>query len=275
MKHTLKSLQRDNRAASPAFSTIILTGAVIVMVLIAMSYASNILNEKAAQNEFGTNEQLMQTAGQQIDDIAWTIGRTQTVSYNSRFGALRFEPAAVTYTVEVHVGSQWQALPISIQTGVILYNMPVGSYTLGNGYYQRLPADSNSSILQTGSAAPTTQVFATEKMPMASGSYLRVVVVPTMRVLDSSSTNCYKLYLPTLSNGTQNHYAQSLMMTGDGIQKAVKSGVDQIRITATFPKAAQGFDASFFNFRSITETLATSANSLVELYIGDVQVKIG
>lgn len=275
MKHTLKSLRRDNRAASPAFSTIILTGAVIVMVLIAMSYASNILNEKAAQNEFGTNEHLMQTAGQQIDDIAWTIGRTQTISYNSRFGALRFEPATVIYTVEVYVGSQWQTLPISIQTGIILYNMPVGSYTLGNGYYQRLPTDANSSILQTGSAAPTTQVFATEKMPMTSGSYLRVVVVPTMRVLDSSSTNCYKLYLPTLSNGTQNHYTQSLMMTSDGIQKAVQSGVDQIRITATFPKADQGFDASFFNFHSVTETLATSANSLVELYVGDVQVKIG
>jgi hypothetical protein len=65
------------------------------------------------------------------------------------------------------------------------------------------------------------------------------------------------------------------MMTGDGIQKAVQSGVDQIRITAMFHKAAQGFDASFFNFRSVTETLATSANSLVELYVGDVQVKIG
>lgn len=245
------------------------------MVLIAMSYANNILNAKAAQNEFGTNEQFMQTAGQQIDDIAWTIGRTQTISYNSRFGQLKFEPDVVTYTVEVHVGSQWQTLPISIQTGVILYNMPVGSYTLANGYFQRLPADADNSILQKGSSAPVAQVFATEKMPMTSGSYLRVVVVPTMRVLDSSSTNCYKLYLPTLSIGTQNYYTQSLMMTGDGIQKVVKSGVDQIRITATFPKAAEGFDASFFNFHSVTETYATSANSLVELYVGDVSIKIG
>jgi hypothetical protein len=275
MKPTQKNLQRDNRGASPALSTLILTAAVIVMVLIAMSYANNILNTKMAQNEFTTNEQFMQTAGQQIDDIAWTIGRTQTISYNSRFGQIKIEPAVITYTVEAHIGSQWQTLPISIQTGIILYNMPVNSYTLVNGYFQRLPADANNSILQAGSAAPITQVFATEKMPMTSGSYLRVVVVPTMRVLGSASTNCYKLYLPTLSNGTQNYYTQSLMMTGDGIQKVVKSGVDQIRITAAFPKAAQGFDASFFNFHSISETYATSANSLVELYVGDVSVKIG
>jgi type II secretory pathway pseudopilin PulG len=275
MTFALKNLRRDNRAASPAFSTIILTAAVIVMVLVAMTYASNILNSKAAQNEFNTNQQFMQTAGQQVDDIAWTIGRTQTISYNNRYGQITFEQAAVTYTVEVHVGTQWQTMPVSIQSGIILYNMPVDSYKMDDGYFQRLPADANNSILQTGSAAPITQVFATEKLLMPSGNYLRVAVVPTMRVLDSASTNCYKLYLPTLSNGTSHSYTQALTITGDGIQKTVKSGVDQIRITASFPSAAQGFDASFFNFHSVTETLATSANSLVELYVGDVQVRIG
>jgi hypothetical protein len=275
MKPTHKNLQRDNHGASPAFSTLILTAAIIVMVLIAMSYANNILNSKAAQNEFSTNEQFMQTAGQQIDDIAWTIGRTQTISYNSRFGQLKLEPAVVTYTVEVHVGSQWQTLPIGIQTGVILYNMPIGSYNMIDGYFQRLPAYANNSIFQAGSAAPVTQVFAVEKLSMPQGNYLRVAVVPSMRVLDSASTNCYKLYLPTLSNGTSHYYTQSLTLTGDGIQKVVKSGVDQIRVTATFPKAAQGFDASFFKFRSVSETYATSPNSLVELYVGDVSVKIG
>lgn len=271
----LKNLRNDNRAASPAFSTIILTAAVIVMVLIAMTYASDILNSKAAQNEFNTNQQFMQTAGQQVDDIAWTIGRTQTISYNNRFGQMKLEPATVAYTVEVHVGSQWQTMPISIQTGVILYNMPIGAYKMVDGYFQRLPQDANNSILQKGSAAPTTQVFATEKLQMPSGNYLRIAIVPIMRVLDSASTNCYKLYLPTLSNGTSHSYTQSLTLTGDGIQKTVKSGVDQIRITATFPKAAEGFDASFFNFHSVTETLTTSSNSLVELYVGDVQVRIG
>lgn len=253
----------------------ILTAAIIVMVLVAMSYAENILNMKMAENEFSSNEQYMQTVGAQIDDIAWTIGRTQTLSYTSRIGQVNFEPNVIIYTVEVHVGSQWQTLPITIQTGIILYNMPVSFYTLGTGYFQRLPRDANNSILQTGSSAPITQVFVTEKIPMSSGSYIRVVVTPTMRSLDSVSTRCYKLYLPTLINGTNEFNTQTLLMTGNGISKVVKSGVDQIRITATFPKAADGYNAAFFNFHSISEIKTVPANSLVELYVGDVQVKIG
>jgi hypothetical protein len=59
----------------------ILMAGVIVMILVAMSYASNILNLKVAQNEFDGNKQFMATTGQQLDDIAWTIGRTQTITY--------------------------------------------------------------------------------------------------------------------------------------------------------------------------------------------------
>lgn len=275
MKPTQRSLHRDNRGVSPAFSTVILTAAVIVMVLVAMNYASSILNSKMSENEFSSQEQFMQTVGLQVDDIAWTIGRTQTLSYNIRFGQIKIEPNVVDYTVEVHSGSQWQTLPIAIQTGAILYNMPVSSFSLWSGYFKRLPQDANDAILQTGSSAPIAKVFAIEKLPMADGSYLRVAVVPTMRVLNSSSTNCYKLYLPTLSNGTQQYITQSLTMTGDGISKEVKDGVDQIRITAAFPKAALGFDSSFFNFHSVSETLSFPVGSLVELYVGDVMVKVG
>jgi hypothetical protein len=253
----------------------ILTAAVIVMILVAMSYASNIINMKMAQNEFNTNEQFMQTTGLQIDDVAWTIGRTQTVSYSSRFGQVNFEPQVLSYTVEVLVGSTWQTLPITIETGIVLYNVPVGSYSMGNGYFQRIPYDANNSFLQTGSTAPITQVYATEKIPMTKGNYLRVVVVPTVRVLDSASANCYKIYLPTMEAGNHLYATQSITLSGNGISKTVKSGVDQIRITASFPKADQGFDSSFFNFKSITETKTLPHNSLVEVYVGNLMVTIG
>jgi hypothetical protein len=55
------SLRRDKRAVSPAISTVVLTAAGIVMILIAMSYANNILALKMAQNEFSTNKQFIQT----------------------------------------------------------------------------------------------------------------------------------------------------------------------------------------------------------------------
>ncbi len=48
-----------------------------------------------AQNEYNTNKQFMQTTGQQIDDIAWTVGRTQTISYSSKYGNVKFQEVAL------------------------------------------------------------------------------------------------------------------------------------------------------------------------------------
>ena len=77
MRNSHRSLRKDERAVSPAISTVIITAAVIVMILVAMSYAENILSMKIAENEFSTNQQFMRTTGQQIDDIAW-INRSHT-----------------------------------------------------------------------------------------------------------------------------------------------------------------------------------------------------
>lgn len=243
------------------------------MILVAMSYAYNILNMKMAENEFSTNKQFMLTTGLQIDDIAWTIGRTQTVSYSSKFGQVTFQPQVLNYTFQVHTSSGWQTLPVPYATGIILYNMPVSSYSMGNNYFVRIPDSASSSFLQTGSSAPISQVFSIEKLPMNDGSYVRTVVVPTVRVL--GSVNYFKFYLPTLENGTHLYRSQSITMTGNGISKVTMTGVDQVSVTVDFTKSAQGFDSSFFNFNQITETKVLPSGSTVEFYVGNVLVTIG
>ena len=125
MRKSNSRLLKDKRAASPAISTVILTAAGIVMILIAMSYATNILNLKMAQNEYSTNKQFMQTTGQQIDDIAWTVGRSQTISYSCKEGNVKFQDAVLNYTFQIHTSSGWTNLTLSGKTGIILYNMPV------------------------------------------------------------------------------------------------------------------------------------------------------
>ena len=67
-----------------------MTGAIIVLVLVAMSYAQTYLSSSIAQNEFNTNQQFMLTTGLQIDNVAWMMGRTQTITYSSTYGSLEF-----------------------------------------------------------------------------------------------------------------------------------------------------------------------------------------
>jgi hypothetical protein len=248
MRNSHRSLRNDKRAASPAISTVILTAAGIVMILVAMSYANNILSLKMAQNEFSTNQQFMQTTGKQIDDVAWTTGRSQTIAYSCKYGNMKFQDAALNYT------------------------------------FQILPSGSNNSFLLSGTSRPITQVVCEQKLPMNDGSYTRIALIPTMRVLTSTiaSTNYFKFYLPDLENGTNLYRSQSITLTGNGIMKVVKSGVDQVKISVSYPKSADpGFDSSFFNFKSNTVTLNSTStprmmpNSVVEFYVGKVVVAIG
>jgi hypothetical protein len=267
------------------------TSAVVVMILVAMTYANYFLDVRMAANEFSTNKQFMLTTGLQIDDIAWTIGRTQTVRYSSKFGNVKFQPSALQYSFEVNNGSEWENVFTTV-TGMIMFNMPVSTYSITNNYFERISPSSNGSFLQQGPSAPATHVFCIEKLPMNEGNYTRIVVVPSIRMLNSTivgpqqptSTNYFKFYLPTLENGTNPYMSQSITLTGNDITKIVRSGVNQVRITVTFPNGGAGslgFDSAFFNFESTTVTLNSNtipklaANSVVEFYIGKVIVSLG
>ena len=278
----VQSLRKDKRAVSPAISTVILTAAVVVMILVAMGFANNFLDARMAENEFSTNKQFMLTTGLQIDDIAWTIGRTQTVRYSSQFGNMKFESAAVNYTFEVDTGSGWEVL-FSNVTGIILFNIPVSTYSVSNNYFERIMPSSNGSFLQQGPSAPVSYVFCVEKLPMIEGNYTRIVVVPSIRMLNSTiagpqgptATNYTKFYLPSLMPAaTHPHRSQSITMAGTDITKIVRSDVNKVRITVTFPDEGIGFDSGFFNFDHLSETI-TLDNSVVEFYVGKVLVSLG
>jgi hypothetical protein len=286
-----EKFRRNRRAVSPALSSIILTSAVILMVMMAMFFANNYLQSTLSQNEYKANKQFMVTEGLQIDDVAWTIGRTQTSIFSSRYGAVSFEPVAIAYTFEVKTDGDWQTIG-NFSSGIVMFNMPTSIFTLGNGYFERI-LPSNGSFLQQGPTAPVSHVFVTQKNSLQRGSGLRVVAAPTIRMLTSTIStssqqqNYFKFYLPILSSGNNRYLSQSVTQTGTNIYKVAKSGVTQIRVNASIPTAAQSLgydlgdldnDSSFFRFQSQSITYPASGTfspSTVELYIANVTLSIG
>ncbi len=280
-----KIFRKNEKAASPAISTMILTAAVVVMILVASSYASDFLNKRIAENEYSANKQFMLTTGLQIDDTAWTIGRTQTIRYTTNYGSMLFQSAALTYSFEVYYNSTgtWDPLTISEnETGMIMFKLPVNMFTLGKDYFERI-SSSNGSIVKEGPSAPVTEVFCTEKFGMSDGGYIRIVAVPSVRMLSSTITGSgtetvhyYKLYLPILNTAYSNPYlSDAVSLTGNSVDKIIVSGVDQIRINITYPNVGQGYDSGFFNFNNSSQTVILDYNSVVELYVGQVLVTIG
>ena len=274
-----RSFSRDKRGISPAISTVILTSAIIVMIMVAMTFANGVLNSQVANNEFTSNKQFMQTTGQQLDAVAWSLGGTQTVTYSSKYGALAFNASALYYSFQLYSNSTLLASFNAPATGLIMYNMPVSAVSVGNGYFQRVPMNANSSIVQSGASAPVSQVLCMENLTVGSHAYSRIVLVPTIRMLNSTimgTASYYKFYVPYLDGFSTTHASSpSITLTGENVTKITETGVTRVVVTAV-PNVSAGFDSTFFRFNSTVVAIPTIlSGSVVEFYFGEVQVTQG
>jgi len=274
------------RGISIAISSVIMTGAIVAILSVTLLFANNLLWSRVAEGDFDSSKQLMHTVGLQIDDVAWTVGRTETIRYASQYGEVVFEPSVLTYTVSVN------GEPEQYETGALMFNLPTSRYTVTNGYWQRISPDQNESLTLKGTSAPVARVFAVEMMPMADGSYIRVVVAPAVRVLFSSintsasSTYYIKMYLPVLAAGESPRLSQSITLTGESVEAHTINDVTSISVTVDFPREASpaNFDSAFFNFPYNSEILDVPSmgdlpseydNVVFELYLSEVSVEFG
>jgi hypothetical protein len=275
---TLVDLGRNKKAVSPAISTVILTGAIVTMLVVALPFARNFLDARTAEYEFDSMKQFMQTVAFQLDDVAWTIGRVQTMQYSSASGGVRLEPSALNYTVYVDKGQGYVSLA-NYSTGILLFNMPISKFSLVNGYHEQV-FPSNRSFLQAGVSVPISHVYVVEKLPMSDGSFIRIVVAPSVRMLNSTvstnvTKNYYKFYLPILSSGSSSGQLQTVTLAGNAISLRAESAVQKVKVHISFPKNSSGFDQSFFNFDSVDKEVSIPTGSTVELYTMTVAVSQG
>lgn len=262
----------NKRAVSPAISTVILTGVIVVLLLVTTVFANNFLEARLAENEFKAMEQFMQTVGLQVDDVAWTPGRTQTLRYASRYGYVKFESVALNYTIEVKTGSNWKLLAAN-STGMIIFNMPISKYSVSNNYFKLIFPSEDYSFLLEGSSAPVARVFVIEDLSIPGEDYIRIAVVPIIRVLNTTTN--VKIYLPLLKVGQSPRLSQSITITGQNVYRMAEMRVNEVRVNVTFPNAALGFTSRFFNFERNSVLYDVQDNSVVEVYLAEVRVYLG
>ena len=266
---------RNSKATSPAVSAVIITGTLVALISVALVFANNFLSVRMAESEFNSARQVMQTVGLQIDDVAWVIGRTETVRYSSRYGNVAFEPA-LNYTIYINTTTQSNQILYTTTTGILCFNMPVSQYSVGNNYYELIYPSIDEGFLLKGASAPVARVFAVEKLPMGDDSFVRVVVAPAIRMLNLTidETNYIRLYLPVLLEGEAPQRSQSITLTGESVSKVGES-VTGIKVEVDFPMLELGFDNSFFHFSRTVEPISLTGKTVVELYVGEVDVALG
>jgi hypothetical protein len=268
------------RAISPVISSVIMTGAMVAIVSVALVFANNFLWSRVAEGDFDSSKLLMQTAGLQIDDVAWTMGRTETIRYASQYGETFMESSVLNYTVSVETAAGTNTA--SYETGILLFKLPTSKYTLTNGYWERIVPSQDTTLTLKGTSAPITRVFAVEKLPMYDGDYLRAVAAPAIRVLNSSintpvsSTFYVKMYLPVLAVGESPRLSQSITLISKSVEAHTINNVLSISVTVDFPREGSGFDSAFFNFPFNSEEISVpSGNVVFELYLSEVSIQFG
>ena len=273
------------RAISPALSTVIMTAAMVAILSVALVFANNLLWSRVAEGDFDSSRQLMQSIGLQIDDVAWTTGRTETIRYATQYGDIEFESSVLNYTVTVN------GVPEHYETGMLMFTIPTYRYSISDDYWERIYPDPDETLTLAGTSAPVARVFAIERTPMPDGKYIRVVAAPSIRVLyssiNSTTNTCYiRLYLPVLTAGESPRLAQSVTLTGESVSASTTSGVSSISVSVDFPKGASDeFDSAFFNFPVDSQALDVPAivpnpldgyqDVVLELYLSEVSVAFG
>lgn len=272
---------------SPVVSTVILTGAMIAILSATLVFANSFLWSRISEGDFDSAKRFMQTMGLQVDDVAWMVGRTETIRYASEHGEVTIEPSTLNYTVYVKTnGSSTYEFFASYEVGVILFNVPTSRYSITNGYWQLIFPSQNDTLTLKGTSAPVVRVFAIEKMPMYDGSYIRIVVAPAVRALfsaintSSSSTYYVKLYLPVLKEGEAPRLSQSVTLTGESVKANTINSVTSIKVTVSFPRGSppDNFNDFFFNFPSLSEVIDIPpgyTDAVLEFYTSEVTVDFG
>jgi len=250
----------------------------VALVTVALAFASNFLLVRMAESEFSSAKQSMQTLGLQIDDVAWVIGRTETMRYSSRYGSMSFN-SALNYTIYVNTTNPTRTnMKFHTNlTGVVCFDMPVSQYSKGDDYFESIYPSYDDGFVFNETSAPVTRVFAVEKLPMTDGSFIRVVAAPAMRMmyLSMGATRYIRLFMPVLTQGETPRNSQSITLTGESTKTRTIEHVTGIKIEASFPLSGSGFDNSFFNFPQTVKSIRLAGETILEVFVGGVDVAFG
>ncbi|MCW4053725.1 MAG: hypothetical protein NWE84_02235 [Candidatus Bathyarchaeota archaeon] len=110
----------DRKAASPAVSMIIITAATVVMILVASTYALQLLIQQQAVSEFSTVQKSILSFDDAVRDIAFDRGGSRSVRFTASFGNMFLLEGDKTFEItEPTLGYNYE-----FTTAVIKYSMP-------------------------------------------------------------------------------------------------------------------------------------------------------
>ncbi len=140
-----KSLRHNRRGVSPAVSTVIITAASVVVVLVAGNFALQVLQSQRAVAEFDTVQKSILAFDDAVRDIAWDQSGSRSIRFTNSYGNLRLIPNDKTFNINfTGLNGISDGNLFTFKTASVKYQMPTG---------YGMPGVASSYILGSESAA--------------------------------------------------------------------------------------------------------------------------
>ena len=192
----LKSL-RNTRGVSSVISTIIITGALMVILLIASFVATNVLSLQLSSTEFEIAKKNMLVIDSTIQDVALRLGSSSFVQFNMQAGGIGIsQPKTETFQITVSEGPLLTT-PLSLTTYDLIYRAPTQTSAAaiilrGNETIR------DSSAITTSQPQGYIEVYHNEGAKIKL-EYDRVKVIEVGRIDDQ--TNLVEIKIITIEKG--------------------------------------------------------------------------
>ena len=128
----LKAKERSRSGVSPAISTVIVTAATVVLVLVASQYAYRIMEQNRGAAEFASAKKAML----KLNDSIWYVSdkpqTSRATQFTANYGEIMLVSNALNATVTVSVAGNSKSY--SVTSGLIRYRISTDYVTYGESY---------------------------------------------------------------------------------------------------------------------------------------------
>ena len=199
----------------------------MVALSITLGYTQNTLTRKNGETDFESAKSFMRNLGLQVDDVAWVKGRVDTVHFTSQYGQIEYLSDVIQYKLDFYDSSDQLVGSKVVNSDIFMYNIPTEKYSFEDGYYKELIGEEPAPLVSTGVDAPVTRVFAAQSIMAGDAQFLRIVLVPALRVQaynvtsSGTQTRYVRIYIPDLQPGYSSSQAKSVVLTGLGINTEI------------------------------------------------------
>ena len=131
---------KSKGAAAPAISMVIITAITVVLVLVAGTYANQVLAQQRAAAEFDVVQNSILAFDDAVRDIAWDRGASRSVRFTTDYGIVRLFSSNKTFEITTSEFSK------TITTGTVKYLMLSNYLSLGNGYSSYILGDDSPVV---------------------------------------------------------------------------------------------------------------------------------